>query len=54
MRLLATIEIREKPIGCRNQVLVLGKVVRTHRDPAQKLVEDFCPIFGRKSVKLVE
>ena len=49
-----TIEIREEAIGCRNQVLVLGKVVRTQGDPAQKLVEDFCSILGWKRVKLVE
>ena len=54
MRLLATIEIREEVIGRRHQVLVLRKVVWTQGDPAQKLVEDFCPILGRKSVKLVE
>ena len=51
---LATIEIRKEVIGCRDQVFVVREVVRTQSDAAQKLAENFCPILGRKSVKLVE
>jgi hypothetical protein len=46
--------IREESIGCRDQVFVLREIVRTQGNAAQKLVKDFCPILGRKSIKRVK
>jgi hypothetical protein len=53
-RLLATVELHEEAIGCRNQVLLLRQIVRSQGHTAQEFSKQFRPLPIRKSFKVVE
>jgi hypothetical protein len=54
LRPLATIEVDEQAIGRRDQVVVLGKVMRSQGHAAEEFSQKFGPIHVWERLEFVE